>query len=147
MWVRPYQNTGLVERFMLVQSRKFSAHLWFCTRRRHSKPSAACILFVFQERSPEILASFPCFITYQWMQPIMSRGYRKHKQGDGLCVTDLYKLTPEDTAAVYFPPFETDINEGLKKYRDRWFIIIIPPLTDEISLFVLTIPSSKVSSS
>lgn len=49
----------------------------------------------------------------------MTRGYRKHKNGEGLGVEDLYKLTPEDTVDVFFPPFETDMDIGLKKYRER----------------------------
>ena len=53
------------------------------------------------------------------MQPIMSRGYKKHKRGDGLTVDDLYKLTPEDTAEAYFAPFERDLNKGLQKYMAR----------------------------
>ena len=53
------------------------------------------------------------------MQPIMTRGYRKYKQGDGITKEDLYKLTPEDTAEVFYPPFERDMDIRLKNYRDR----------------------------
>ena len=53
------------------------------------------------------------------MQPIMTKGYRKHKNGEGLLVEDLYKLTPEDTADEYFPPFEKDLDIGLKDFMER----------------------------
>lgn len=82
-----------------------------------------CILLlytlIFQDSSPEIYCSFPAFITFHWMQPIMSTGYRKHKKGLGLGREDLYMLPPEDSATAYYPLFERDLNTSLQKFRAR----------------------------
>lgn len=79
----------------------------------------AILSVVLQDSSPEMICSFPTFITFHWMQPIMSKGYQKHKEGLGLGPEDLYKLTPEDSSKAYYPPFEKDLYKSIQKYRAR----------------------------
>ena len=66
-----------------------------------------------------MLVSFPSFLTFHWIQPVMSTGYRKKKEGSGIERSDLYSLPPIDSVENFYPRFERDWMESIKKFRKK----------------------------
>ncbi|XP_067948314.1 multidrug resistance-associated protein 1-like isoform X2 [Watersipora subatra] len=66
----------------------------------------------FESICPEHICSFPAFLTFSWFTRTVATGYKKELTRD-----DLWDLGPYNSSGEYIPPFETDWDQAVAKWR------------------------------
>ncbi|KAF6018307.1 hypothetical protein EB796_023393 [Bugula neritina] len=81
--------------------------------------ASAEVLERSQDTSPEVTASFPSYLVFHWLQPMMNAGYKKKQEGGGIERSDLYFLAPQDRVQFYFPKFMRQWSEAVDSWRQN----------------------------